>query len=245
MSTENSSQPIDTPPRRTSLDLPRFLVTVIVTGLGTLVVVGFFLFPQLGEGSEEWRNKYYSRLCRQAQSELSALPPDQRLVGQEVLGRVDIHLVTQVMATTCIGPPRLGVFVATRCPGMGCSEENNECQRGLGRVPPNIIIVELSKSEEWSVPVRAALTEPGAQIVRVFVPRDRDISAPLTNGRDDYTIENAEVYLAQAKWRIRREWITFLTVWIATWAFLSWQLLIPKEIKHETASDPESEASLE
>jgi hypothetical protein len=38
------------------------------------------------------------------------------------------------MATTCIGPPRLGVFVATRCPGMGCSEENNECQRGLGRV---------------------------------------------------------------------------------------------------------------
>ena len=106
MTNDNTSQPSSTSRCRTPFDFPRFMATVIVTGLGTLVVVGFFLFPQLGEGSEERRNRYYSRLCRHAQSELSALPPDQRLVGQEV----------------------------------------------LGQVPPNIIIVELSKSGSGAFP---------------------------------------------------------------------------------------------
>ncbi len=177
MTSDDTPSIFDEPPRRTPFDFPHILATVIVTGIGTLIVVGFLLLPQLGQGREEARNTSALFHCRRAHAYLTALPSEQRLAGHQV----------------------------------------------LGRVPPNLVIIEFHKAGEWDVPLRAALTEPDSQTVRVFIPRD--FNAPLTDGRDDYTIENAEVYLAHMKIHRRREWITFLSVWLAAWVFFSGRLL--------------------
>ena len=178
MTSDDTPAIFDEPPRRTPFDFPHILATVIVTGIGTLIVVGFLLLPQLDQGREEARNTSALFHCRLAHADLTALPSEQRLAGHQV----------------------------------------------LGRVPPNLVIMEFHKAGEWDVPLRAALTEPDSQTVRHFIPRD--FNAPLTNGQYDYTIENAEVFLAQAKASRRRQWMVFLTVWLATWSFFSWRLLL-------------------
>ena len=93
----------------------------------------------------------------------------------------------------------------------------------LGRLPPNLVVIELTALNEHRIPVRAVLTEPDFQTVRVFV--SKNIDAPITDGRDDYTIEKMQLYVAQVKAKRRRDWIIMLTVWLAVTAFFSWQFL--------------------
>lgn len=67
---------------------PRILATLILTGLGTLVVSGFFLCPQLDQGREEARCSYLPRLCRDALAEIESVPPHLRAEKWPIVGRI-------------------------------------------------------------------------------------------------------------------------------------------------------------
>ena len=93
----------------------------------------------------------------------------------------------------------------------------------LGRVPPNIVVVDLSSLHESHTPVRVALTEPDYEIVRDFVPRN--IDAPLSAGQDDYNSDTAKTYLEKINAQRRRQWSIAITTWLALWSFFSWRQL--------------------
>lgn len=86
-------------------ELPRILATLILTGLGTLVVSGFFLFPQLGEGREEIRCRYYRRFCRAALTEIEFVPPHLRADQWPIVGRIAPDLTVIALQPADVNTP--------------------------------------------------------------------------------------------------------------------------------------------
>jgi len=156
---------------------PRILATLILTGLGTLVVSFIFLCPVLEETREEVRCSYYPRFCRAALSEIESVPSQLRTEKWPV----------------------------------------------VGELPPNLTVIERRAEEGDGPPVRATLSGIDRQVVRVFVPRETQ--ATVTDGQGDYTLEFMKSTLANVKARRRREWMTMLAVWLATWGLLAWCFL--------------------
>lgn len=161
----------------TWMEAPRILATFLVVGFCTLIVVLFFLCPQLDQGREEARNSMYRAYCREAQTALSSLPAEQRLSLSPV----------------------------------------------IGRLPPHLVVIDISGLHDSHYPFRATLLEPSGEIVRTFVQRENN--TPLTDGANDYTIESANLYLAQMKSQRRRQWIIFFSVWLSATGLLTWNFL--------------------
>lgn len=93
----------------------------------------------------------------------------------------------------------------------------------VGKVAPNITVIDVQKISGTTPPVRAALNGDDFHVLRVFVPRGTHTS--VTDGLDDYTLEFMQSYRIKVEARRRREWITMLAVWFVAWALLAWHFL--------------------
>ena len=93
----------------------------------------------------------------------------------------------------------------------------------VGRIPPNLVVIDMPTFDDSQLPLRATLIDPNGEIVRTFVLRDNN--APLSDGAKDYTIESANIYLAKVKFHRRREWMIFISVWLTSTGLLTWQFL--------------------
>lgn len=67
---------------------PRILATLILAGLGTLVLSFIFLCPVLEETREESRCSYFKHPCRAALAEIESVPPQSRTVKWPVVGHI-------------------------------------------------------------------------------------------------------------------------------------------------------------
>ena len=93
----------------------------------------------------------------------------------------------------------------------------------VGKISPNITVIEFQAASTTGPPVRAALSGDDFQVIRVFVPRDT--YAAVTDGRDDYTLEYMRSFLLKVEAKRRWDWITTISVWFVAWALLVWHFL--------------------
>ncbi len=94
----------------------------------------------------------------------------------------------------------------------------------VGRLPPNLVVIDVSALHDSHLPIRATLIEPSGEIVRTFALRNLR-KHTLTDGANDYTIDSANLYLAQVESQRRRQWIIFLSVWLTSTGLLTWHFL--------------------
>ncbi len=97
MSNAKPAPPPEKQPRHPNAGFQTF-ATVVVIGIGALVLSVFFLAPSIEQSRNEARYSQVRHDCLQLTSELQAEPPLDRLNGRKVVERLDAQTVVVELA---------------------------------------------------------------------------------------------------------------------------------------------------
>ena len=97
MSNAEPAPPPEKQPRHPNAGFQAF-ATVVVLGIGSLVLSVLFLAPSVEESRDEYRYSQVRHDCRQLTSELQAQPPLDRLGGRKEVQRLDDQTVVVELA---------------------------------------------------------------------------------------------------------------------------------------------------